>query len=357
MSGSYLQRQYNVIPAAYITLFMYGVSTMLLQAARSPHLERPARDIHAAIEAFAPALVRRSGDAVANRFLEFFMARVSNQNTRSAYYHSCCRFFSWCDHIGIRRLTDVSPLHVSAYIRSISTGFARATIKQHLAAIRMLFDWMVLGQLLTNNPAGSVKGPRLDVARGLTTVLAMSEVRILIESIEQSNVVGLRDRALIGTMLFGFSRVSAALSLDGCDYFASNGYRWLRLKEKAGRLIEIPVHPVLKEYLDAYVERLPSDDFATTRLFRTSAQPGKLGSMPMTRSEAYWMVRRRATMCGLSAICCHSFRATGITAFLNSGGLLERAQLFAGHKRLQTTKLYDRRSDELSVSEISKIRF
>lgn len=305
----------------------------------------------------APAVIERGGEKAVARFVEFFIVAINNKNTRDAYYHACCRFFAWCESQNVRTLFAVKPIHVGVYLQTLANAFQRTTIKQHLSAIRTLFDWLVTGQVLVTNPAQSVKGPKYDAGRGLTPILTAQELGQFIDQIDTGTQVGLRDRALVGLMVFSFARVSAALVMRMSDYFSVGGRRWLRLKEKGGRIHEMPVHPVLEGYLDSYVGSLQTPESAVAPLFKTKASAGALLSRPMSRTEAYRMVRLRAEAMGLNhGICCHSFRATGITIYLSNGGTIENAQVMAGHRRLQTTKLYDRRSDAVALAEIERIR-
>jgi integrase/recombinase XerD len=107
----------------------------------------------------------------------------------------------------IGQLVDVEPLHVAAYVEALGTRMAKPTVKQHLAAIRMCFDWLVTGGVLTVNPAHAVRGPKHVVKRGKTPVLTTDQARVLLDSIDTSTLVGLRDRALIGVMTYAFARV------------------------------------------------------------------------------------------------------------------------------------------------------
>ena len=144
-----------------------------------------------------PRVIADAGDQAARRFLEFFAATIRNKNTRMAYYRAVCDFFSWCDRHRIGGIADIEPLHVAAYIENLGQAMSKPTVKQHLAAIRMLFDWLVTGQVVATNPAHSVRGPKHVVKTGKTTVLDADQARKLLDSIDTSTVVGLRDRALI----------------------------------------------------------------------------------------------------------------------------------------------------------------
>src|SRR3954469_9238349 len=137
-----------------------------------------------------PAAIAAAGDQAARRFLEFFAATIRNKNTRVAYYRACLRFFDWCEQNRISTSATIEPLHVAAYIETMQTGFEKPSVKQHLAAIRMLFDWLVTGQIVATNPAHAVRGPKHVVKTGKTTVLDAEQARRLLDSIDTSTVVG-----------------------------------------------------------------------------------------------------------------------------------------------------------------------
>ena len=153
-----------------------------------------------------PAILKKAGPKAAKRFLEFFAANIRNKNTRQAYLRAVVDFFAWCDDRDFE-LLDIEPIVVAAYVEYLGDIYAKPTVKQHLAAIRMCFDWLVVGQVLPMNPASSVRGPTHVVKRGKTPVLTGKEARRLLDSIDTSTVTGLRDRALIGVMVYSFARV------------------------------------------------------------------------------------------------------------------------------------------------------
>ena len=113
-----------------------------------------------------PATIAAAGDHAARRFLEFFAATIRNKNTRMAYYRAVEQFFAWVERHKIGQLVDIEPLHVAAYVELLQITMAKPTVKQHLAAIRMLFDWLVTGGVLIVNPAHAVRGPKHVVKRG-----------------------------------------------------------------------------------------------------------------------------------------------------------------------------------------------
>ena len=222
-----------------------------------------------------PALFS-STEHAERRFWEYFTAHIRNPNTRLAYLAAVRRFAEWCERRGLA-LEQVEPMVLPAYIEQLSGALAPASVKQHLAALRMLFDWFVVGQVLPFNPASSVRGPKHVVKTGKTPVLSAKETRALLDGIDVSTVVGLRNRALLGVLVYSFARVSAAV------------------------------------YVDAYLTAVGIGQDRRGPLFR-SCEPGRrdaLQDRAMSRLSALKMIKRRAQKAGLPAeICAHSFRGT-----------------------------------------------
>ena len=270
-------------------------------------------------------------------------------------------------------------MHVAAYIEALTKARSAPTVKQHLAAIRMCFDWLTSGGVMDFNPASSVRGPKHVVKQGKTPVLTADEAKQLLASIipEKKNrtapttattmpqeeeqpkptIAQLRDRALIAVMVFSFARVTAALAMKVEDYYTEGRRAWFRLHEKGGKRHKVPAHHNAEKYVDAYLDAAGIAGQKKTPLFRSVDTHRKLTDRPMDRNDALRMIKRRAKAAGLSEdICCHTFRATGITAYLEGGGTIEHAQAIANHESPKTTKLYDRTSDQIDLDEIEKIR-
>jgi site-specific recombinase XerD len=305
-----------------------------------------------------PALIAAAGERAARRFLEFFAANIRNPHTRRAYAHAVAGFMTWCDANRVGAITAVQPLHVAAWIEQQTRDHAAPTAKLRLAALRHLFDWLMTDQVMPTNPAGSVRGPAHVVKVGKTRVLAPEEARALIDRIEITTPVGLRDRALIGLMVFSFARIGAALGMKVEDVFTQNRRLWVRLCEKGGKAHAMPCHHNLETYLLAYIEGAGLAGDPKGPLFRTIGRgTGLLTRTPLPQANAYAMIGRRAAAAGIATkLGSHSFRATGITAYLKNGGTLEKAAQMANHASTRTTQLYDRRREELSFDEVERIR-
>ncbi len=301
-----------------------------------------------------PLAIQQCGQDGIRRFLEFFTVTIRNKNTRLAYAQAIGQFFERCEDRGIKELSQIEPIVIAAYIEQHRGS--PPTVKRHLAAIRMLFDWLVIGQVVAQNPATSIRGPKHVVKRGKTPVLTTDEARTLLDSIEQSTLIGLRDRALIAVMVYSFARVSASVAMRVDDCCAEGKRWWIRLHEKGGKRHEVPAHHNADEYLDTYLKNAGIADEKKSPLFRTFNRSGRITDRGMSRNDALRMVKRRAKAAGLSQkISCHTFRATGITAYLENGGTMEHAQVIAAHESPRTTKLYDRTSDEITLDEIERI--
>lgn len=316
-----------------------------------------------------PAVIARAGEKASRRFVEFFTATIRNGNTRRAYARAVADFLGWCD-LGGLSLTAIEPVHVAAFIEQLTREKAAPTVKQRLAAISMLFDWLTAGGVIDFNPAASVKGPKHIVKRGKTPVLTADEARHLLDSIavyeinpdtkqpdpSKPSLIGLRDRALIGVMVYSFARVGAALGMSVADYYVEGRKAWFRLHEKGGKRHEVPAHHNAADYVDAYIEAAGIAGEKKTPLFRTIDRHRTLTTRQLDPRNALDMIKRRAKAAGLSeAIGNHTFRATGITAYRANGGTLEHAQEIANHASPKTTKLYDRTSDQITLDEVERI--
>jgi site-specific recombinase XerD len=308
---------------------------------------------------FNPPAVFAPDDAAAKRFLEFFTANIRNPNTRRAYWRAVREFAAWWDDQRIGELQDIEPVHIATYVETLQLRLAAPSVKIHLAAIKMLFDWLVIGQVVAINPAAVVRGPKHSVKQGSTPVLSKEDTRTLLDSIDISTPIGLRDRALIALMTYTFARVGAVIKMQVEDVYEKNRRLWVCLHEKGGKRHDMPAHHSLEEYLHAYLDQAGTESGV---LFRSAvARSGQLTDRPMAQQDVYAMIRRRVGAVGIETprmkkIGCHSFRATGITEYLRNDGKLETAQRMANHESARTTGLYDRRDDQVTLDEVERIR-
>lgn len=304
-----------------------------------------------------PALVQQAGERASEAFFQFFAAQIPNANTRENYMRDVSRFFTWCQERGFDLLT-VTPIHVAGYREQLRQDLAPTSIKRHFSALRMLYSYWVERGILDRNPIREVKTEKVSRSEGKTPALSVEDTRKLFESFSTESLVGLRDRAFIAVMAYTFARVSAVCNLKAKDYFEQGRTTFLRFREKGGKEKELPCHHILETYLDEYLEKAgltQKDDW----LFPIAkGRTGALGSDPIARTDAWAMVRRRLRQAEISGeFSNHSFRATGITTFLENGGSIEAAQYIAGHADSRTTKLYDKRSQRAALEDLERIRY
>lgn len=297
-----------------------------------------------------PLVIARSDERTYQRYLEFFAAHIRNRNTRQAYSTAAAKFFDWCELRGIDRIERISRLHVAAYIEGLTLAQSAPTVKQNLAALRMLFDYLGVPR---DNPVEGVRGPKHVVRMGRTPVLSAEQARHLLESIPTTTIAGLRDRALIAIMIYSFGRISAVVGMDVEDYYLHGTRRWIRMREKGGKEHTVPVHHRAEEFVDAYLAAAKID---SGPLFRTVLPSSTISDTRLSRLAAWEMVKRRAKSAGLpEGTTNHSFRATGITVYLQNGGTIENARNIAAHASIRTTQTYDRRGDAVTLEEINRI--
>ena len=327
-------------------------------------------------------------------FETFFACVTTNLHTRRAYKEAAEDFLTFAfQHAGLQRLNDIKPLHVSAWMELMKArGLSVPTVKQRLAGLSRLFDFLASNGVAASNPVAVVKGPKHRIAKGKTPVLSGDEMLQLLDAIDIRELIGLRDRAMIGAMAYSFARISAVTALKVGDVFHQKRRLWLRLHEKGGKVQDIPCHHQLEAYIDEWLDAAGHRAQREAPLFQTFARKGArkarkhqedanpidesaepssdehdpkrpkilrpLSGKPMTQAMTWEMIQRRKKAAGLdTAICNHTFRATGITAYLSNGGAIERAAIIAGHASVKTTQIYDRRSDDVTLDEIEKIRF
>lgn len=334
---------------------------MLEPTIQLPALIEPVRSVAVAPQpdtSLVPALVIDAGDSATWRYIDFFTSNIRNPNTRRAYARACLQFFAWCDERGLT-LATIRPFDVATYIETRQQTHSAPDVKQQLAAVRMLFDWLITGQIVPINPAAAVRGPKHVVKTGKTPVLEGTEWRKLLDSIPTETVRDRRDRALIATLTYSFARIGAAVKMKVEDLRAQGAGWRIRLNEKGGKHHVMPCHHALAEALHSYIEAAGLAEDRKGFLFRTSPRHAAtvLSVLPMTQPDAWRMIRRRALAAGITApIGNHTFRATGITAYLANGGALEHAQEMAAHESPRTTKLYDRTKERLTQDEVERIR-
>ena len=293
---------------------------------------------------------------VSETLLNILEGRVRNSNTRKAYKAAWRSFFAFCSEYKLE-LDRAKPYHVGMWLKRHPGSVA--TQRQHLAAVRLLFDHLLEKGVVDINPAARAKAPRLERESAHTPIFEQNEIKTFLDAIKVDSLIDKRDKALFSTLAYSWARVSAAIGLKVEDYYERNGERWLRLHEKRGKIHEVPVHSKAREAIDQWLLASDLGCNPSAPLFPAFGKNKKTPELRhMDRTSVWKLVQARARASGLEKrVCCHSFRATGITEYMSAGGSLDIAQRIAGHSQLSTTKIYDRSRDRLTMDEIEKISF
>ena len=253
-------------------------------------------------------------------------------------------------------LHTIAPAHVGQYLDALPD--AVSSKKVYLAAIRHLFDTLVVRHAVALNPAASVRGERYQVVEGKTPEITIEQARRLLGTVDTHHVVGLRDRAIIAVLIYTAARVGAVARLRLRDLFEAGDQYCLRFLDKGGKSREIPVRHDLQGVLFDYLGTAELDNApGESPLFRSAVRRTKvLTDHGMSVGDMGRMVKRRMRDAGLpSRLSPHSFRVTTITDLLAQGVPLEDVQNLAGHSDPRTTRLYDRRQRRVTRNIVERI--
>jgi site-specific recombinase XerD len=299
----------------------------------------------------APAIVKAAGKAAEFAWEEFFQAEIANAHTRKNYMHAVKGFLAWVEGRGLE-LPRITPADVGEYLQGLD--LAVPTKKLHLAALRRFFDRLVNRHVCVINPAATVKAERYSVVEGKTPEISADQARTLLKSIDASNSVGLRDRAILAVLIYTAARVGAVARLTVKNLVHDGSQYTLRFSEKGGKSREIPVRHDLEQLLLAYVQ---AAGITEGPLFRTANRKTRtLTKNAMTGIDVCRMMKRRLKAAGLpSHFSPHSFRVATVTDLLGQNVPLEDVQYLAGHADPRTTRIYDRRRRKVTRNIVERI--
>jgi len=307
------------------------------------------------LQAAVPAILVRAGANATFAAEEFFQASLNNPHTRRAYARAVARFLAWCEEQGIE-LRQVTPGLAGEYLSRIEAS--APTRNQMLAALRHFFDILVTRHAVALNPFASVRGTKHSALEGSTPEISVEQARKLLRSLDTSQVVGLRDRAVLGVLAYTGARVGALARLRLGDLKNLGEHRTLRFREKGGKRREIPVRHDLDAWLREYLAVagiVGQDDKAP--LFRAAA--GKRRQLTNAGYAAHsmrQMLKRRLQDAGLPELFSpHSFRVAVVTDLLKQDVPLEDVQYLAGHSNPRTTQIYDRRRRRVTRNIVERI--
>jgi site-specific recombinase XerD len=314
-------------------------------------------------EVAAPVIVREAGPGAEYAYADFFKAKISNSNTRKAYKHAVDRFLGWCRLRGLA-LRQVTSFVVGDYVEHHLVDkdghpLSAPTKKQHLAGLRHFFDNQQMYHGVGINPASSVRGPKYSAREGKTPAFDDRQVRTILDSIVNADVVSIRDKTLLMILAYTAARAGAVARLRTMDYL-TDGRAWsFHFGEKGGKLHHVPARHDLQVQMDLYLQAAGLEGRSDkTPLFRTvKKRKRELTERGLNSNDLLRIVKRRLVDAGLppGAFCCHSFRATTATNLLRQKVAREQVQYLLGHSDARTTDLYNRTEKEVTRNIVERI--
>lgn len=313
-----------------------------------------------------PMILVRSGQTAIKLYNDFLHLSIKSDDSRQTYRSATSLFFRFCDDIEITDLLDVEPIHVRQYLDYRTKELARvASARTHFSAIKGFFQFLVEKGFVSSNPAASVSYAFVNNNKGKTDIISAEDVRKLILSIPDdpkdilrpAKQTDLRDKALIALMAYTFVRIGGALSANVESIRYDNGVMWLDMVEKGSKEHSLPLSGAPREYLEHYISVCGLVE-PSAPLFQSANRNGELSGKRYDRGNSRRMISSRAKALGISGKTKnHTFRATGITHFLESGGRIDDAQDIANHSDSSTTKRYDRRSNTRLINVLKTIDY
>ncbi|HTU44868.1 MAG TPA: tyrosine-type recombinase/integrase [Bryobacteraceae bacterium] len=305
-----------------------------------------------------PDIIHRAGSNALFAAQEFFFGTLRNEHTQRAYLHAVKLFLAWAEKHGAGDLTQIAPWHVGRYFKSVAKTTSIATRNLRLSALRHFFDGLVTRHAIVLNPALSVRGERYSVLEGKTPEIPIPDARKLLNSVDTSHVVGLRDRAILAVLVYTGSRAGAVAKLKLGDFYHA-GQQWmLHFEEKGGKSREIPVRQDLQAIIAAYLDAAGLGDAPKAMpLFQSALKKKRqLTGRAIHINDICRMMKRRLKDFGLPLLYSpHSFRVTTITDLLEQNVPREDVQHLAGHADPRTTNLYDRRERKVKKNIVDRI--
>lgn len=285
-----------------------------------------------------PPVVAAEGEGLTRWFREFLATGIANPNTRSAYTLAIERFLAWCQEGGLSRLGEIDSPLVAEYLKEHRGS--EATVRQHLAALRLFFRALAGRGVIRENPASRVHAPRARRSPRRAPLLSGEEIRAFLDGISKSSLMGLRDRAIVSVMVHAFARAGAVAALRREDYSQRPGQSFLRLRRWTGKHLEVPLHRDAELAMDAYLARARILT-PQSPLFCSVDRRRRLSELPLTRTDVLRMVKRRARRSGFSPrVSCRTLRASGIRSYLEAGGSLDQVLRMTGYRSARAIRPY-----------------
>lgn len=303
-----------------------------------------------------PAIVVRGGGAAERAWDDFFIGMVANDLTRIAYMRAVRRFLM-SPKFADKSLHEISAADVGEYLRRLDGSLSKK--KQHHSALRRFFNLLVERHLCLINPALVARTERLEIGEGKTPEISAAQSRRLLAVIDIETCIGIRDRAIVGILMWTGVRAGSIARLRRSDYYQVGEQSMLRFDEKRRRSREIPVRSDLSSFLREYIVVSDMTNAAkNASLFLTCAgKSDRFTENAMNGHDICRMVKRYVRRADLpNNLSPHSFRVAVATDLLDQGVPLADVQYLLGHADPRTTRLYDRRQKQVTRNIVERIR-
>jgi site-specific recombinase XerD len=283
-----------------------------------------------------------------------WLANITNEKTRRAYRIDVEEFTRFTGLKSPSEIRTVARAHVIAWRKNLeSRSLAPTTIRRKLSALSSLYDYLCERNAVHGNPVDGVKRPAANGNEGSTPALGDAQVRRLLEAPPLDTLKGVRDRAILATLLYHGIRREELCSLRVRDMQGRQGVMHLRVKGKRDKIRYIPVHPMALRLIGEYLEMLKHGGgqhesledalFRPVKNNRTGTLNKHLDPSAIYRNIVMKYGRETGILIEVNGLCVHSMRATAATNALTNEADIAKVQEWLGHANVSTTRLYDRR--------------
>ena len=295
-----------------------------------------------------------------------WFANLDNPQTRRAYQNDVKEFMTFAGIEDPHGFRQIGRGHVLAWRYALEKRrnpkglpLSGATIRRKLSALSSLFDALCEANAVYGNPVEGVKRPKVASQEGSTPAIGDHQARALLAAPDELTLQGLRDRAILATLLYHALRRAELCALHLVDLQERRGIRHLRVLGKGSKIRFVPLHPAAAGAIAAYFEVAGHGDDKTAPLFQPVSNNTRNTRKPITPDGVYRILAKYARMVGIDVdgFGPHSLRATAITNALENDADLEKVQDWVGHANISTTRMYDRRQQRAEDSPTFKVAY
>lgn len=289
-----------------------------------------------------------------------WFANIDNPQTRRAYQNDVQEFMTFAGITDPYAFRQVGRAHILTWRRDLELrGLGGATIRRKLAALSSLFESLCEANAIQGNPVDGVKRPKNNSHEGKTPAIGDHQARALLQVADPATLRGLRDRALLATLLYHGLRRTELCTLHVADIQERRGVKHLQVHGKGSKIRYVPLHPGAADAIAAYLEAAGHGEDKAGALFRPVSNNTRNGSRSITPDGVYKLLASyaKALQIDVAGFGPHALRATAATNALDNGADIAKVQEWLGHANIATTKVYDRRQSRPEDSPTFKVAY